>query len=182
MGYEQVGGGWNNGPNPFQSLAQKLNERQDYHQQTLMANHAHANRMEEHAYLHQTAQERIHTQGRVDRDTATHTANLGRENFAATSAHESRMSAQESHQRMAESTHAAETLTGFGSGRQANRVSLPGGASVEFPAPVKKAAAKSTAAKKTAVKKAIPMPAAAAPKAAKAPRKPAAKASTKPAK
>jgi len=183
MGYEQVGGGWNNGPNPFQSLVQKLNTRQDYHQQTLMANHAHANRMEEHAYLHQTAQERIHTQGRVDRDTATHAANLGRENFAATSAHESRMSTQESGQRMAESTHAAETLSKFSSGRQANRVSLPGGASVEFTAPAKKTAAKrTTAASKPTVNKAIPMPAADKPKTAKAPRKAAAKTPTKPTK
>jgi len=176
MSYVQVGGGWNNGPNPFQALMKKLSDRQDYHQQTLMANHAHANRMEEHAYLHQTAQERIHTQGRVDQDTATHAANLGRENFAATSAHESRMSTQESQQRMAESTHAAETLSKFSSGRQANRVSLPGGASVEFPAPAKKAVAK-----KTTVKKATAAPAA-APQETKAPRKAAAKTPTKPTK
>lgn len=176
MSYVQVGGGWNNGPNPFQSFLQKLSERQDYHQQTLLANHRHAHRMEEHAYLHQTAQERIHSQGSADQEMATHKSGLDRENFAATSAHESRMSAQESHQRMAESTHAAETLSGFSGGRQANRVSLPGGASAEFPAPVKKAAAK-----KTTVKKATVAPAA-VPPAVKAARKPAAKTSTKPAK
>ena len=59
---------------------------------------------------------------------------------------------------MAETTHAAETLSGFSGGRQANRVSLPGGGSAEFPGPVKKAAAKKTTAsaakpaKKTAAK------------------------------
>ena len=176
MSYVQVGGGWNNGPNPFQAFLQKLSERQDYHQQTLLANHRHAHRMEEHAYLHQTAHERIYAQGSADQEMATHKAGLDRETFAATSAHESRMSAQESHQRMAESTHAATTLSGFSGGRAASRVSLPGGASVEFPSPVKKAAEKKTAVKKTTV---APAAATTAPKAT---RKSADKASTKPAK
>jgi len=178
MSYVQVGGqGWSNGPNPFKSVMQKLSERQGYRQQMMLENHAHANRMQEHAFLHQSAQERIHTQGRVDQDMATHKTNLDRETFTATSDHASRMSAQESAQRMQETTHAAETLSGFSGGRLANRVTFPGGASAEFSAP--KPAAKKAAAKKTAVKKATPpkKPAIATP-----PPKAAAKTPTKPAK
>jgi len=154
MSFVQVGGqGWSNGPNPFKSVMQKLSERQGYRQQMMLENHTHANRMQEHAYLHQSAQERIYTQGSVDKDMATHKANLDRETFATNAGHTSSMSAQESQQRMQETTHAAETLSRFSGGRLANRVTFPGGASAEFPKPESKPAANKTTAKKTTAKK-----------------------------
>lgn len=122
-----MGGGFNNGANPFQGvLGGILERRRAYRQQAEAINHEHQLRVSEQAMAHQHATDRIYHQGSVD-------YSLQEQRHE----HASALSRQESHQRRGEARNLERTFSKVGGGRPVSSMTVPGG-SVTFSAEPKK--------------------------------------------